>query len=78
MFLYFFYLSSGIFVQVFFITGYITLNLANKKTNQYLSDFQTGSGAGAYATLDMEQLVSHTKTALVDIITSLQDSDGGE
>ena len=42
-----------------------------------LSDFQTGIGTAAYATLDMEQLISHTRTALVDTTTSLQGSDGG-
>ena len=31
----------------------------------------------AYATLDTEQLVSNTRTAVVNTIASLQDSDGG-
>ena len=33
-------------------------------------------GAAAYATLDMEQLISHTRTALVYTIALLQYSDG--
>ena len=43
-------------------------------THQNLSDFQTGIGAVAHATLDTEQLISHTRTALV---ASFQGSDGG-
>ena len=53
----------------------ITLNLASKKTDQSLSDFQTDIGAAAHTTL--EQLISHTRGTLVDIIASLQDSDRG-
>ena len=30
-----------------------------------------------HATLDMEQVISHTKMALVDTLSSLQDSEGG-
>ena len=37
-----------------------------------LSHIQTG-----IATLDKEQLISHTRTALIDTITSLLGSDGG-
>ena len=44
----------------------ITLNPANKKTDQNLSDFQTGTDAAAHATLDIEQVISHTRAALVD------------
>ena len=33
----------------------ITLSSANRKADQSLSDFQTGVGAAAYATLDTEQ-----------------------
>ena len=55
----------------------ITLNPANKKNDQSLSDFQTGIGVATHATLDAEYLISHIKTALVDKIASLQDSDGG-
>ena len=36
----------------------ISLNSANRKADQSLSDFQTGVGATAHATLDMEQLMS--------------------
>ena len=43
----------------------ITLNPANQRTDQSLIDFQTGIGAAAYDTLDMEQLIFHTQTALV-------------
>ena len=50
----------------------ITLNPANKRIDQSLSDFQTGIIAAAPATLDTEQLISHTRTAVVDTIASLQ------
>ena len=55
----------------------MTLNPANKRTDQSLYDFQTGIGVVAHATLDTEQLISHSRTALVDTITSLQGFDGG-
>ena len=35
----------------------ISLTSANRKVDQYLSDFQTGLGATAHATLDTEQLI---------------------
>ena len=54
----------------------ITLNPANNNIDQSLSDFQTGIGTAAHATLDTEQYISHTSTGLVDTIASLQDSDG--
>ena len=57
--------------------GNITLNLAKKKSDQSLSDFQTGIGAAAHDMLDAEQLNSHMKTVLVDTIFSLQGSNGG-
>ena len=53
------------------------MNPANNRIAQSLSDFQTGIGAAAHTTLDTEQLISHTRTALVDTLTSLQGSDGG-
>ena len=34
-------------------------------------------GAAAYATLDTEEVVSLTRTALVDFVASLHGSDGG-
>ena len=40
------------------------------------SDFQTGIGVAAYPTMDTEQLISHTRTAVVDTIASLQDWEG--
>ena len=55
----------------------ITLNSANRKAYQSLSDFQTGVGATAHATLDMEQLISHLWVALVDTLSSLPEADGG-
>ena len=55
----------------------ITLNHAKKMIEQSLSDFHTGIAACPLATLDTEQLISHTRTTLVDTIPSLQDSDGG-
>ena len=42
-----------------------------------LSDFQTGIGAAADTILDTEQLISLTRTALVDTISSPQGSVGG-
>ena len=42
-----------------------------------LSEFQTGIGAVTHATLDIEQHISHTRTALVDTVASLQGADGG-
>ena len=53
------------------------MNAANKKTDQSLSVFQTGIGVASHDTFDMEQLISHERTALVDPIASLQDSEGG-
>ena len=44
----------------------ITLNPAYRKMDQ--SDFQTDIGVAACANLDMEQLNSHTRAALVDTI----------
>ena len=52
------------------------LNVANEKTDEILSDFQTVIGAAAYATLDTNHLISCTRTALVDNIASLKDYDG--
>ena len=43
-----------------------------------LSDFQTGIGVAAHATLDTEQLISHTWAALVDTGASLWGSNGGD
>ena len=55
----------------------ITLTPANRKAGQSLSEFQTGIGAAAYATVHMEQLISYLRVALVDTISSLPDSEGG-
>ena len=49
----------------------ISLNSANRKADQSLSDFQTGIGATAHATFDTEQLISHLQVALVDTLSSL-------
>ena len=57
--------------------GNNTLNSANRKADQSLYQFQTGTGVAAYSSLNTEQLISHTRVALVDIIPSLQDSEGG-
>ena len=46
----------------------ITLNVAIKKTDQSLSELQTGIGAGAHDTLDAGQLISHTRTALTQLL----------
>ena len=53
----------------------ITLNPANEKTDQSLPDFQTCIGVVAHATLDIEQVISHARTALIDTIAFVQDSD---
>ena len=55
----------------------ITLNSANRKADQSLSDFQAGVGAAAHATLDTEQLISHLRVALVDSLSSLPNAGGG-
>ena len=55
----------------------ITLNSANRKADQSLSDFQTGVGVAAHATLDMKQLISHLWVALVDTLSSLPKAKGG-
>ena len=46
----------------------ITFTSANRKADQNLSDFQTGVGAAAHATLDTEQLISPFRVALVDML----------
>ena len=53
----------------------ITLTSANRKADQSLSDFQSGVGAAAHATLDTEQLISHLRVALLDTLSSLPDSE---
>ena len=42
-----------------------------------LRDFQTLVGAAVHGTLDIEQLISHTRTAFVGTVASLKHSDGG-
>ena len=54
----------------------ISLNSANWKADQSLSDFQTGVGATAHATLDTEQLISDLQVALVDALSSLPKAEG--
>ena len=49
----------------------ITFNSANRKADQSLSELQTGVGATAHATLDMEQLISHLWVSLADALSSL-------
>ena len=55
----------------------ITLNSANRKADQSLSDFQTGVGAAAHATLDTQQLISHLQVALADTLSSLPKAERG-
>ena len=55
----------------------ITVNSANRKADQSLSDFQAGVSATAYATLDMEQLISHLRVALADTLSLLPNAEGG-
>ena len=54
----------------------ISLNSANRKADQSLTDFQIGVGATAHATLDTEQLISHLWVALVDTLSSLLEAEG--
>ena len=54
----------------------ISLNSANRKVDQSLSDFQTGLGATAHATLDTEQLISRLQVSLVDTLSSLPEAEG--
>ena len=54
----------------------ISLISANRTVDQSLSDFQTGLGAAAHATLDTEQLISHLQVALVDTFSSLPEAEG--
>ena len=54
-----------------------TLNSADRKADQSLSDFQTVVGAASHATLDAEQLISHLQIALVDTLSLLPDAEGG-
>ena len=55
----------------------ITLNPANRKVDQSLSELQTGTSAAAYTTLHTEQLISHLRVAIVDTTSSPPDSEGG-
>ena len=48
----------------------ITLTAANRKAHQSLSDFQTGIGAAAHATLNTGKLICHLRVVLVDTISS--------
>ena len=54
----------------------ISLNSANRKVDQSLSDFQTGLGVASHATLDTEQLISCLQVALVDTFSSLPEAEG--
>ena len=56
--------------QAFSPLDCITFNAADKRTDQNLSDFQTGNDAAAYATLHTQQCISYTSTALIDTIAS--------
>ena len=55
----------------------INLNAANKRIDQSISDLQAGIGTAVYATLDKEQLISHTRTDLVTRVTSQEGSYDG-
>ena len=50
---------------------------AKRKADHSLSEFHTGIGAAAHATLNIEQLISHLRVAVVDTISSLPDFEGG-
>ena len=53
----------------------ITLNSINRKTVQSFSDFQTGVGAAAHATLDTEQLIPFLWVALVYTLSLLPKAE---
>ena len=55
----------------------IILTPANRKADQSLSEVLTGIGVAAHVTLNMEQLITHPRVAVVDTIFSLPDSEGG-
>ena len=55
----------------------ISLNSANGKADQPLTDFQTGVGATAHATLDTEQLTFYLQVALVHTLSPLPEAEGG-
>ena len=55
----------------------VTLNSANRKADESLSDFQNGNGAAACATPDTEQLISLPWVALFDTLSSLPNAEGG-
>ena len=55
----------------------ITLTSSNRKADHSLSEFQTGIGAAAHVTHNMEQLFSCLRVALVDTLSSLPDSERG-
>ena len=67
----------AVFFPASFPPDYITLNPANKRTDQSLSDFQSDTGTAAHATLDTEQLISHTRFVFVFTIVSVQGSGSG-
>ena len=54
----------------------ISLNSANRKVGQSLSDFQTGLDATAHTTLNTEQLISHLQVVLVDTLSLLPEAEG--
>ena len=55
----------------------VTLNPTNMKADQSLPHFKTCIDVAAHATLDTELFISHTRTAIVTKIASLQYSEAG-
>ena len=53
------------------------LTPASMRVDQSLSDIQTGIDVAAHATLDAEQLISHTRASMVDTFTFLWGLKGG-
>ena len=53
-----------------------TITAANR-IDQGLSDFQTGIAVVVHASLDAEQLFSHTQTAPIDTFSSVQGLESG-
>ena len=71
---YFFQSSSSMWFLGFFTTDNATLNPAKNKMIS-LPDFQSDIGAVVHATLDMKQLISHTRMVPLDTIACVQLSD---
>ena len=71
-----FFISSHSAAHGFWALAPPIVFIPANKTDQSLSDFQIGIIATAHATLEIEELVSQMRSAIMDTITSLQGDDG--